>query len=75
MFTGQLIEDLHETVVRVEKRSRQCTACVNGEQCPNAVVGDSQRCKEHPEEEPAVGRTASEYGNDEIRWPDGLQHY
>ena len=20
-------------------------------------------------------RTASEYGNDEIRWPDGLQHY
>ena len=22
-----------------------------------------------------VGRTASEYGNDEIRWPDGLQHY
>lgn len=23
----------------------------------------------------AIGRTASEYGNDEIRWPDGLQHY
>ena len=22
-----------------------------------------------------IGRTASEYGNDEIRWPDGLQHY
>ena len=21
------------------------------------------------------GRRASEYGNDEIRWPDGLQHY
>jgi hypothetical protein len=21
------------------------------------------------------GRAASEYGNDEIRWPDGLQHY
>lgn len=24
---------------------------------------------------PATGRTASEYGNDEIRWPDGLQKY
>ncbi len=22
-----------------------------------------------------AGRIASEYGNDEIRWPDGLQHY
>lgn len=22
-----------------------------------------------------IGRSASEYGNDEIRWPDGLQHY
>jgi len=22
-----------------------------------------------------TGRLASEYGNDEIRWPDGLQHY
>ena len=23
----------------------------------------------------AVGRRACEYGNAEIRWPDGLQHY
>ena len=51
MFTGTLIEDLHETVVRVEKRSRQCDACVNGEQCPNCVISGTQRCAEHPEAE------------------------
>ena len=45
------------------KRKAEVTELIRRTQCEDA------------NRNAVLNRTASEYGNDEIRWPDGLQHY
>jgi len=50
-------------------------AACGHEYCPHYWMA-CPRCQgSHEGNRVQDGRRASEYGNDEIRWPDGLQNY